>query len=110
MMKTTIQYLDAVKARLGIESDYGVAKALGITRAAVSRYRTGVGTFDDEVAMTVAEILKINPLEIIVASRAERAKNDVQRKKWERSWENFSRNFRSLVSPANARQAFVCRV
>lgn len=102
-MKTTVEYLDALKEKLNLPSDYAAAKALGVTRAAVSRYRTGVGSFDDEVCFTVAEILGVNPLEVIVAARAERSTKTGGREKWERNWENFSRNFRSLVSPANAR-------
>lgn len=103
-MRTTVEYLDAVKARLDLPSDYAIAKVLGITRAAVSRYRNGHGVFDDEVCFAVAEILDINPLEVIVAAQSERAKNDDSKAKWESYWENFSANFRSPVFPADARQ------
>ncbi|OJA63787.1 hypothetical protein BGV68_01840 [Burkholderia ubonensis] len=101
-MKTTMQWLDAVKERLQIESDYAAAKALGVTRFSVSSWRNGRATFDDDTAFRVAEILEVNPLEVIVSCRAERAKNDDQRHAWEGRWEKFSRSFRSLVSPANA--------
>ena len=101
-MKTTAQWLDAVKARLELPSDYAAAKVLGVTRASVSSWRNGRTTFDDDTAFLVAEILDVNPLEVMVSSRAERSKNDDQRHAWEGRWEKFSRNFRSLVSPANA--------
>lgn len=101
-MKSTAEWLDAVKARLDLPSDYAAAKVLGVTRQTVSGYRTGRATFDDEVAFLVAEILDVNPLEVMVSSRAERAKNDDQRHAWEGRWEKFSKSFRSLVSPANA--------
>ncbi|WP_060013245.1 helix-turn-helix domain-containing protein [Burkholderia ubonensis] len=109
-MKTTAQWLDAVKARLDLPSDYAAAKVLGVTRSAVSAYRNGRATFDDDVAFLVADILDVNPLEVIVSSRAERAKSEDQRHAWEGRWEKFSRNFRSLVLPANARQISLCRV
>ncbi|WP_269501328.1 helix-turn-helix domain-containing protein [Burkholderia sp. IMCC1007] len=109
-MKTTAEWLDALKARLDLPSDYAAAKVLGVTRSAVSAYRNGRATFDDDVAFHVAEILEVNPLEVIVSSRAERAKSEDQRDQWERRWEKFSRNFRSLVLPANARQTTICRV
>lgn len=104
-MKTTAQWLDAIKARLDLPSDYAAAKVLNVTRSAVSAYRNGRSTFDDDTAFLVAEILDVNPLEVLVSSRAERAKNDDQRHQWEGRWEKFSRSFRSLVSPANAHGA-----
>jgi transcriptional regulator with XRE-family HTH domain len=103
-MRTTVDYLDAVKAKLGLPSDYAAAKALRIAHSAISRYRNGKGSFDDEVAFRVAEILDINPLEVIVSARAERALNDDARSRWEGYWENFSRSFQSPVSRADARQ------
>ena len=103
-MRTTVEYLDAVKAKLGLPSDYAAAKALRIAHSAISRYRNGKGSFDDEVAFRVAEILDINPLEVIVSARAERAANEEARSRWESYWDNFSANFRLPVSPADTRQ------
>jgi transcriptional regulator with XRE-family HTH domain len=103
-MRTTVEYLDDIKATLGLPSDYAIAKALRIAHSAVSRYRHGKGSFDDEVAFRVAEILEINPLEVIVASRAERAVSEDARTRWQGYWENFSQSFPSLVSRADARQ------
>jgi predicted transcriptional regulator len=85
-MKTTVEYLDATKARLGLESDYAAAKALGVTRAAVSRYRTGTGTFDDLTAARVAEILGVEPIEVIAAVNYERTKDVRGRAVWESIW------------------------
>ena len=85
-MKTTIQYLDAYKAKLHLASDYAAAKALGITRAAVSKYRNGHGGFDDETAVRLAEALEINPLEVIAAANGERARDDNSKRFWERVW------------------------
>jgi hypothetical protein len=109
-MMTTIEYLDAVKARLDLPSDYAAAKALGVVNSAVSRYRHGKGTFDDLVAFKVAEILGINPLEVICAINHERAANDEQRESWTTRWENFSQSFQSLVSRADARQLTLWQV
>ncbi|RQX89622.1 helix-turn-helix domain-containing protein [Burkholderia stagnalis] len=109
-MKTTSEWLDALKARLALPSDYAVAKILGVTRQRVSSWRNGRATFEDDVAFRVAELLEINPLEVLVSNRAERSKSEDQRHAWEGRWEKFSRNFRSLVLPANARQTSICRV
>ncbi|HDR9314036.1 TPA: hypothetical protein QDB16_000475 [Burkholderia vietnamiensis] len=85
-MKCTIEYLDAVKAKLDLPSDYAAAKHLHVTRAAVSRYRNGDGTFDDTTAVRAAEILGIDPMEIIAAMNVERARDDETRALWERLW------------------------
>lgn len=85
-MKTTVEYLDAIKARLNLPSDYAVAKALHLTRAAVSKQRLGHNVFDDTTALRVAEILDVDPMEVIAAANAERARDDETRRLWERAW------------------------
>ncbi|EON15340.1 helix-turn-helix transcriptional regulator [Pandoraea sp. SD6-2] len=104
-MKTTVDYLDAVKARLDLPSDYAAAKALGVTRAAVSRHRNGLSVFDEATAVRVAEILGIEPIEVISACKAEGSTDAHMREVWHGVWEKISKGFRTLVLPANARGA-----
>jgi predicted transcriptional regulator len=85
-VKTTVQYLDAVRKRLDLPSDYAAAKSLGVTRAAVSKYRLGLSTFDDTTSVRVAEILGIDAMEVIAASNFERAKDDSVRALWRGLW------------------------
>lgn len=85
-MKTTVQYLDALKARLGLPSDYAAAQVLGVTRAAVSKYRLGRSVFDERVAINVAELLSLDPLEVIAACKAESAPDLHIRRVWENAW------------------------
>lgn len=94
---TSLEYLDAVKERLGIVSDYALAARLGITRSAVSKFQKGA-VFGDDVALTVAEILQLHPMEVIAAANAERAKTDEQKARWEGVMEKFSVSFRNLLS------------
>lgn len=93
----TIEYLDAVKSRSGITSDYALAKVLGVTQAAVSNYRVGRSRIDDDVALTIAQLLGINPLIVIAAANAERAKTPEQRARWSGVMEKFSASFNSLL-------------
>lgn len=95
---STLEYLAACKKRLGIESDYALAKALGVTQAAVSSYRTGRSSINDDVSLTVAEILGIEPLQVIAAANAERAKTPEQKAKWLGLVEKFSGSFLNLLS------------
>jgi hypothetical protein len=95
---TTIEYLDAVKAAKGLTSDYQLAKLLGFPLSSVSSYRTGRRFFDDEAALTVAEVLGVNPLAVIAAANAERAKTEEQKARWTGLMEKFSASFNALLS------------
>ena len=85
-MKSTVQYLDAAKCHLGIPSDYALAKALGVTRAAVSKYRMGTSLPDDLVCAKIADILGCEPMEVIAAINYQRSKTDDARSLWEGIW------------------------
>ncbi|WP_321921049.1 helix-turn-helix domain-containing protein [Burkholderia sp. BCC1998] len=109
-MKTTVQWLDAVKARLDLPSDYAAAKALGVTRSAVSAYRNGRSVFDEKTCIRAAELLGIDPLEVIASARVESAKDPLTRSVWTHALEIFSEGFRTLVLRANACGAWVPQV
>lgn len=95
-MKTTLQYLDAVKAKHGLTSDYQLAKALGLRQSAISGYRAGRSHPDDTIALRIAELLGINAMEIISAANVERAKTKETRGIWTDAWNRFAVNFESL--------------
>lgn len=95
-MKTTLEYVDAVKIRLDLPSDYAIAKALGVSRQAVSQYRQGKASFDDLTAVRVAEILGLNPMEVIAAANRERAKSEDARRVWSGLFDRFAANFEAL--------------
>ena len=94
----TIELLEAVKLRRGITSDYALAKILGVSQPAVSSYRAGNSKISDDVALTVAEILEIHPLQVIAAANAERAKTPEQKARWASVMEKFSVSFRNRLS------------
>lgn len=93
----TLDYLQAVKTALGITSDYALAKALGIKQTTISGYRAGRSRIDDDVALTISEILKLNPLVVIASANAERAKTPEQRARWSGVMEKFSASFNNLL-------------
>jgi predicted transcriptional regulator len=75
--------LDELKARNGGASDYAIAKMLGITRSSVSKYRNKLGSFDDSVAIRVANLLEIDPAIVISSMHAERSRMPEERAIWE---------------------------
>lgn len=94
----TIEYLDAVKVKRGITSDYALAKALGVAQPTVIGYRSGRTTINDDTALAIAEILQIHPLQVIACANAERAKTPEQRARWSGVMEKFSASFNILLS------------
>jgi transcriptional regulator with XRE-family HTH domain len=94
----TIAYLQAVKEKRGITSDYALAKALGISHSAICGYRAGTSRINDDVALSIAEILQIHPLQVIAAANAERAKTPEQAARWSGVMEKFSASFLNLLS------------
>lgn len=81
-MKTTIDFLDAVKVRYDLPSDYAAAKVLGITRSGVSSYRNGKSFLDDSMAIRVAELLEIDARFVTACVHQERAKSEGEKALW----------------------------
>lgn len=88
-MKTTIEFLDELEARLGGITDYAVAPFLGITRSAVSRYRKGKDFLGDSTAIRVAELLEIDPAVVLASVHFERAKKDAEKAVWKEIFEKL---------------------
>lgn len=93
----TLEYLDAIKRHLGVDSDYAVAKALNIRTSTISGYRARGGQMDDEVAVKVAAILGIHPGLVMLDMHRERAKTPEERSLWKEIFEGF----RTLLPHAN---------
>jgi DNA-binding XRE family transcriptional regulator len=98
-MKTTVEYLDMIKQRLNLPSDYALANALGITRESVSQLRNGKTSMGIETAMKAGEFLHIDGHAIYADSQIERAKKPEIREFWLSISEKFSSSFKSLLSP-----------
>lgn len=81
-MKTTVDFLNDVKAKYGITSNYALAKLMGQTDTAVARWMHGKNTLSDETAVKVAELLEIEPAFIMACIAAERSKNPQVKKAW----------------------------
>lgn len=93
----TIEYLDAVKAKRGLPSDYALAKELGITRESVAQYRSGRSALGIETSMKVGEILGLDGHMVYAHGQIERAKNGTQADFWQAISEKFSESFNALM-------------
>lgn len=72
-MKTSADYIQAIKAAHNISSDSGVARVLGVTRQAISRLQNGEDSFSDQLAVRVAELIDADAEEIIISAHLQRA-------------------------------------
>jgi predicted transcriptional regulator len=99
-MKTS-DYLDEVRRKLDLPSDYAVAKVLGITRESVSGFRNGKSPFGIETAMKIGEILRIDGHRVYADGQIERAKNQEILDFWKAVSEKFSESFKTLLLGAS---------
>ncbi|ABG40485.1 hypothetical protein Patl_1967 [Paraglaciecola sp. T6c] len=72
-MYKSMQLIDMLRHKYRLRSDNTVAKKLGVSRSAVSRYRNQTGSIDDKLAVEIAEMLSLDPFEVIASMRCERA-------------------------------------
>lgn len=99
----TVEYLDAVKRKLDLQSDYSLKDPLGVKPQTISRYRRGLDTFGEDMAIKVAGILKIKPQAVLADMAAERSKSPEAESAWRAVSEKFSGAFRRLASDADPR-------
>jgi len=99
----TLEYLDATKARLGLPSDYALAKRLEVTKETVSQLRSGKMQISDAMARKISEILGVSPIEVLIAKNAEKAKDPEIQAGWNALLEKISKGFELLLSGAGPR-------
>lgn len=98
----TLEYLDAVKKRIGKDSDYAVAKALQMRSSTISGYRSRGGQMDDEIAAKVAAILDLHPGLVMLDMHRERARSTEEAN----IWQEIYKGFRTLLPHAKTGTGF----
>lgn len=79
----SIDYLDAVKKKLEISSNYALSKALDIERQMVNAYYRGERVPDAYACTRIAVLLEIDPALVIAEVQAEHEKNEKKRQFWQ---------------------------
>jgi len=69
------EYLDATKARIGIESDYELAKRLEMDRQSIPAIRRGERHLALDVAYRIAITLELDPAQVVADLEGQREKN-----------------------------------
>ncbi len=103
----SFEYLDSVKRKLDLPSDYALAKTLGITRESVSQLRSGRSSLGLETSLKISEILDIDEHVIYSHAQIEKAKTPELRHFWESISERFSESFKLLILGSSPRQTLI---
>lgn len=85
----TLEYMDAVKKRIGKDSDYAVAKALQMRASTIAGYRARGGQMDDEIAAKVAALLGIHPGLVMLDMHRARARTPEESNIWQEIYKGF---------------------
>lgn len=74
-MTYTKTLISQIKKHIDKDSDYAVAKALGISPQHMTKYKNGT-QFGDDMALKVSEMLGLNPLEVLSNLHLEQCKDE----------------------------------
>lgn len=81
-MNKAKELLMECKIKLGIKSDYALAKEMEIDRARMSDYMNEKRTPDNFACMRIAQILRRDPITVIAEIEADTCKNETRRAFW----------------------------
>jgi transcriptional regulator with XRE-family HTH domain len=79
-----IDWLNKAKEKLNIESDYRLAKIIGIGNTAISNIRKRNKGMDNYTACRIADILEIPEIKVISDIEMQKEKNEEKIKYWEK--------------------------
>lgn len=82
-MKRSIDYLKDAKEKLGISQDTELANTLKTTPQNINNFMKERSLMDDYHCIKVAQVLGIDPMEIIAAAQEEREKNPEKQRFWQ---------------------------
>lgn len=105
-MKLCIDYLREIESKFGW-TRFRISKELGLSSARLYQLFDAGGTYNEETAFKVAQLLGIEPGVVMAAAAAERSKNPEIQAVWERLSEKFSESFKALLlgaSPSRIRR------
>lgn len=83
-MKAIARYLDELIDQGTVKNDSDTARKLNLSRATVSKWRSGDRAPDDEEAVRLADLLGKEAGELLAECGAARAKTPATRQAWER--------------------------
>lgn len=102
-MKLCIDYLREIEQAKGW-SRFRIGQELGLSKARIYQLFDNGGTYNDETAVKVAQILGLNPAQVMAAAHLEREKNPEIQAIWNGILEKISMGFEILLQHVSPRQ------
>lgn len=90
------EYLDRAKEKMGLKSDYALAKRFEVSNGHMPEYRSGKRALSPYLCAKLAITLELDPAEVIADIEAQREKNP----KRAEFWRSFRSHARCLVLAA----------
>lgn len=81
-LTTTEALIEQCKASVRIESDYRLAKMLGVSHTTITHWRNGKSRPDDLMVIRMARLMHRDPAPVVAELHAERAKDPESRALW----------------------------
>lgn len=90
-MRSSLFFLEKIldQERGRIENDSQLAAFLGISRQSMSGHRNNGTSLNIRTAVSVAEILGLDPMEVICCVMAEQAKKQEDKKFWRERYQKY---------------------
>ena len=76
-MRNQHDWLEIYKQHKNLQSDYRLAMHWNVHRSRISKYKSGVLRLELERVLTIADVLQIDPLEILVSIEFSRPKTSL---------------------------------
>lgn len=78
------EWLNKAKQKLKLESDYQLAKIIGIGNGAIANIRKRNNGMDNYVASRIEDILELERMTIIIDMEIQKAKSEEKRRYWKK--------------------------
>lgn len=87
-MKAT-EWLNKAKQKLKIESDYELAKIIGIGTAAIANIKKRESGMDNYIASRIEDILELEKMTVIIDMEIQKAKSEEKKRYWKKKKEIY---------------------
>lgn len=87
-MKAT-EWLNKAKQKLKIESDYELAKIIGIGTAAIANIKKRESGMDNYIASRIEDILELEKMTVIIDMEIQKAKSEKKKRYWKKKKEIY---------------------
>lgn len=93
----TIDFIEEIKRKRLVRSDYAVAKLLGISLSRMSHYRNGRASFSDPIAIRAAQLLDLEPGYVLACIHAARAKDPEVMSAWQTCARKMAKDVAAVI-------------